>query len=749
MASADGINYFLPNFFSMSSLWTNHMFGGYPIAADVQSMTFYPLAILARLLGRWNLFIVVAYVLLSSFTYGYVYNQTKSKLAGLSSGIIFGMSGFMMVHLGHPTVIHAAVWLPLLIWSLEELRNNSNKFHWVIIGGIAVALIILSGHPQISLYILGLAMFYCLIMGRSSSAGCWKYYGISLFMLFIGIGLAAVQLIPTIELSSFGDRQKISFEETNHFRLELKSIIIILLPFIFGSDSPFGGIPNYFGPWNLAELTGYVGWLPVFMAILGFVSYKKKQAVVWFWMGAVIIAFLLALGSTTPLAYLMYYVPIYNKFRCLSRHLLEFSFAISVLAGFGISAFQNQLIEKKRIKKLLKTVSIIIAILLFVGLTGITIVQDLLIQYINSKGNQINSLLPWVFHAIGIPLLLFIVSAVFLTYFLSNAHTQRGKILLIMLIAIDLSSFGLFSWQDQAARLSDIDPPTTVKQFKPLLDDSHQRIVSVRGRLEPKESIPVNQTRLWGISTVNGYSPLIMDRVSQFFEMIDLGEISKQTMAPENQSLNLLSVRYAFTKEKSSYLSDAKRWTYIKSINDTKIYENNYHLPRVWLVPEVILLKPEEIIQTVKTSVLPDGRVFQPISQALVETPIPFQGEKWDAESKTTILRLLHEEIIIESQSKSSSFLVLSDTYYPGWEARVDGKITPIYQTNYISRGLVLSPGNHRIEFKFKPQKVTYGIIISTIFLFICIILAIVLITRTIQNKSTPRISPFGETLKL
>ena len=65
------------------------------------------------------------------------------------------------------------------------------------------------------------------------------------------------------------------------------------------------------------------------------------------------------------------------------------------------------------------------------------------------------------------------------------------------------------------------------------------------------------------------------------------------------------------------------------------------------------------------------------------------------------------------------SLLILSDTYYPGWKAFVDGKETQIYQTDLALRGVVVEAGNHKVEFRYQPESFRYGLIISLMSLLV------------------------------
>src|SRR5260370_20694548 len=112
-------------------------------------MTWYAAAFLFSLLpGSWNVFMILAYVAGSSFMYGYLYTLTRSRFAALTSGMMFGLSGFMLAHLGHAVIVHAACWIPLIIWALEKLRQQLTA-RWLLIGVAAVTLCFLGGHSPI------------------------------------------------------------------------------------------------------------------------------------------------------------------------------------------------------------------------------------------------------------------------------------------------------------------------------------------------------------------------------------------------------------------------------------------------------------------------------------------------------------------------------------------------------------------------------------------------------------------------
>jgi hypothetical protein len=171
------------------------------------------------------------------------------------------MSGFMMAHLGHTTMIHAAAWMPLLIWALDRLSDRLSAW-WFVMGTGAVTCSILAGHPQIALYAIGLSTAYAFLLGWTTPVGRWKYYGISLAVIVLGIFLAAIQIVPTAELSGLGLRATMTFRSLLTIPYHpSKFLNLFFLIYLVEEDlsSDFKNLP-----------TSVLGTSPKSLAILGY-----------------------------------------------------------------------------------------------------------------------------------------------------------------------------------------------------------------------------------------------------------------------------------------------------------------------------------------------------------------------------------------------------------------------------------------------------------------------------------------------
>src|SRR5206468_4732648 len=130
-----------------------------------------------------------------------------------------------------------------------------------LIGSVATAFAFLGGQPQIFSYAMILAVAYLNVFGWSASAGRQRYYVASSVMIFLGIGLAAIQILPTIELVNEGSRAAYTFTDYASHSLPPQQLLTLIFPFVFGGPSQSAFVP-YFGAINQTEISGYIGLLP-------------------------------------------------------------------------------------------------------------------------------------------------------------------------------------------------------------------------------------------------------------------------------------------------------------------------------------------------------------------------------------------------------------------------------------------------------------------------------------------------------
>lgn len=535
LAPGDALLYYLPNFLAPRVLWDRLILSGFPTFADPQVLLWYPVSMLLSLFELWNGFVISAYVMASGFTYGYVYALTRSRLAGAAGGIVYGMSGFMMAHLGHTTIIHGAVWLPLLVWALEELRAKLG-IGWLVIGSIAVACSLLA-HPQIFLQGQMVCVPYVLLLGWNAPVGRWRYYLASAVVVGTGVGAAAIQWVPTAELSAWSVREQMTFEEFTSYALPVRQLPSLLFPYLFGG---WGGYAvRYFGRWNLVELTGYAGIVPLALAAIGAITWRRRSLAL-FWLGVGLFALLLTLGAATPLALIAYHVPLINKFRAPGRHFLEVALAVSVLTGLGVSATLRGWVGSR-------LVLLVSAVL--IGTTGACLVSVMLVfSFVRSLAPQDIAdlrLAPWAYLPAAIPLGILLVGLGVLVYWSRRPRQGWRVAALLAMLVVDLASFGWFVyWRNASPATHVLEPTEIAERYRPILDAARQRLMPLRGGLgSPGELMP-NLSRLWDVPSASGYGPLLLRRVGLMVAMNPGGLVEDRALNAEDQGLDLLAVRF-------------------------------------------------------------------------------------------------------------------------------------------------------------------------------------------------------------
>src|SRR5947209_14271243 len=501
----DGLLSHLAYYLSPKISWDPLLSCGFPMIADSQAMSWYPPALLLSLVpGTWNIFVISAYVMAACFTYGYVYMLTKSRVAAAVSGTTYSMCGFMFAHLGHTAMIHSAVWLPLIIWSLEMLRRKTSRF-WLATACVAVACCVFAGHLQIVLYTLLVSCAYAIFSGWNAPTGRARLFLLASLLMLFGLGLSALQILPTAELAGFSTRTDFAFTDFVSYSLPFKQIPLLLFPAAFGGLPHYGTTP-YFGEWNLTEMTGYVGLLPLMLAAVGlFVSRRKGVSI--FWLSIGVIAFILTLGERTPLASLIFHLPVISRFRVPARHFIEMAFAVSVLAGLGAQA----IIQRKITRRVMLITTAAGAFVMACSL--LVLLSNKLSQYAIERGVQ-PSALSLSNPAIATPLVIFLSAAAVLFFWHREPTSLFRSVLLLAILVIDLASFGwFFSWHEFAPRKEILNAPASAAKYRELLDDSRQRMISIRGTLGTLDELPPNLSRVWVVANATGYGPPLPSRL--------------------------------------------------------------------------------------------------------------------------------------------------------------------------------------------------------------------------------------------
>ena len=554
LAPGDGMIYFLPNFYARHWPWDNSLWGGYPAAGDSQLMAWYPPALVFRAVGSWHAFVVSAYVLACSLSYGYAYALTRSRLAAAVAGTVYGMGGFIVAHAGHAALVHAAAWTPAVVWSLEMLRERRGaraRAFWFAAGALSVACSALAGHPQIFAYTLVLASVYAL--ARALRPGTARerlsYLALCALVVILGTALAAVQLVPTAELARHSPRASLSFREFVSYSLPLRQLPMLLFPYLFGGSpgtiygrAYFGAWGSEDGGWGAGELSAYAGLLPPMLAAVGFLKSGRRD-LAWLWLATAAAALLLALGDRTPLAQLTYHLPVVNKFRVPARHFMEMSLAVAALAALGIKAAQDARADGRLIRR----VAVVAACVVLACLAAVVFFTDAINAWaadeLRESGGRV-SFAPWSNAATAVPLVVLLAGIASLLYWRARPSSLVRGALVVAVVALDLASFTWFyEWHYGAPPRAYLEAPAPAARLRAELAGTHARLLPARGGEGRVAELPPNLSKLWGLPSASGYGPFVPARLARLLAMPPHGSTDSWRDAA-NRAPDLLAARY-------------------------------------------------------------------------------------------------------------------------------------------------------------------------------------------------------------
>ncbi|MBI5123515.1 YfhO family protein [Candidatus Roizmanbacteria bacterium] len=665
-------------------LWNSYSMSGTPLAGTLQGAVFYPLNIFLFVLPfslGWSLLIVLQPLLAGSFLYFYLRNIKIHSLASTLGGITFAFSGFFVAWLEWGTIGHVALWLPLLLLSIDKLflhiKNNNilNKsvLFWTLVFLIASTFSFLAGHLQIFFYIFIISIFY--FFARWIESGFSKKIFIYfIFLSAIFLILTFVQWYPTLQFISQSARNidQVNWQGVDGWFIPWQHLVQFVAPDFFGNPTTL----NYWGTWNYGELVGYVGLGSLILALFSLIARRDKKTLFF----GLFLFFSLLFSLPTIIAKLPYVL----GFPFLStaqptRLLFIADFSLAVLAALGLDFFLRQ---KNKFQSLLP----IFLIGIILGCLWIFIFQNHGENILVAKRN------------LYFPLIIFGLITVVM---ISNLFFKNKKINLILawlifaIVVIDLIRFGQkftpFTNKEY------LFPSTKIISF--LQKDQNQfRIMATDSRI-----LPPNFSTVYHLQSVGGYDPLYSRRYGELIAASERGNPDihipfgfNRIVNPANANsriMDLLGVKYVLS------FSELKDNKFIKATEEgqTKVYRNIKALPRAFFVTNVKSVKDKQSSINALFDLSLDLS-----STAIIED---WKGDSTFGSGEVKIDDYSEEKIVLHTRNDKKGFLVLIDTFYPTWRSRIclinliNCVNTNIYLTDYNFRGIIVPPGRHGIVF--------------------------------------------------
>ncbi len=693
-------------------LWNPYNGSGMPLFATIQSGFLNPLNILFLFLENrlaWTLYIILQALLLSFFTYLYCKKIKLSIAASLFTSTIFLLSGFVISRLIFGNIIYPLALLPVTLYLIEDFLENPNT-RKIFFLPIAIALLFFVGHPQILFYVLAfstLYFFYRFFTTQKEKKNKSLFVRFFIFLL-IGIGLAGVQIIPTLELLGNAninpESSRFIFER---FLLPPYHLISILIPNYFGNRATY----NYWGAGDYIETVASIGIIPCFFAYIAFLKGRslKKDMRLFFFI-SMLVTILSTLNWFLPKLFFSLPIPVIAT-SPPSRIFVLTAFSLAVLAGYG---FDRWRVDKKISKKIfLHTLPFIAGVLVLLLGTFLFLKMGI------SCNNQFitncavialrNTLLEISIFTIAIGFF-------FIYLFLKNKIVRCIPFLIIFFVL----TLGIYN----SNKFLPFSKKETILPTHPLLKVLQDKTQPDRVFGFGEANIKTNFATNFRFFDPNYVDPLFNKRYAELIGYANTKnfppplkrsdiEITKDLVIDKSSDLwrkrllNLLGVKYLIVKKGETKNIFGQK-TFWEDAN-WAVKTNLDSLPRAYIVSNFeILTDQKSILKRLF------DKTFDYRKKVILEEKPKLQLKDSVLSNEELSIKQYKENIVsITTSTASNSLLVLSDNYYPGWKAYVDGKETQIYRTNYTFRSVVLPKGEHIVGFKYEPKSFQVGVSLS------------------------------------
>lgn len=659
-------------------LWNPYGFSGNPHLADFQSAVFSPFNLLFFIFpfsDAWAIFILLQPLIAGLSMYIFMKTLKISIVGSFVGSISFMFCGFITVWMAYGTLSMAIAFLPLALFAIEKTFTKVSMYSAVLLS-LTIICSFFSGHFQTSMYFLLMSFSFLLFKSITTRNIKACIYGSVGFVL--GISVALLQIIPSIGLYEASVRSGAFIKDGG---IPIQYIITVISPDFYGNPVTRN---DWFGAY--AEWASFIGIVPLFLSC--FVFFNRKKETIFFIVSG-IIALLLAMQS--PLQGILgnLHIPVFSTSNP-SRIIVLFSFCFAVLAGMGFDALKG-LVEKKSIKKIMIPFSIIGLLLLFIWfllLTG----KILSLEHLSiAKRNLI------------FPSLLFFGSIVMVVLALIKKRLLLF-VICYLLLATSIDSFRFVQkWMP-------FDPKSLIFTDLPILGEIKKNI---------------NQNRLFGnigqeignyysFQMIEGYDPLYIKQYGEFIRAASTGNFQEaersvvhldKTGKYTDRVLDFLGVlllthRIQDTKTSWAYpvWEKQKKYSLLFQDNQFQLYKNNTPMQRATIFYTYQVIKNNKALLQ---QFFDDNFNFREVL-LLEEEPLEKISKNENGEGSAKIISYSPNKIRIYTTSNTPALLLLTDNFYPGWKARVNGKENKIYRANYTFRAVAIPAGKSTVEFTYE-----------------------------------------------
>ena len=660
-------------------LWVPHAYTGAPFLANPQTALFFPLTWLA-----WVLPAAPALTLVTAL---------KLVLAGLGmywflrAGLGLGVPAALVGALGYEcstTLVGWVGWsigsgiavLPLLLGAVEQARRPARR--GVPLLAAAVALVVLAGYPQATLHGLLVAGGWALARAPGADRA---FLARAAAGVALGAGLAAVQLLPFLEYAGESAVYAYRRQWMPALAAPPEMAVTLLLPYAYGSGA------DAWGRWQFNIASTHAGLVPLLLAPLGVIVGWQRPGGRFF------------AGLTVIAAVMHYGLPGGNALAALPglglgtnlRAMPLIVLGVCVLGALGVDALARAEVDPRAWP--LRAWFVVLAV---AGLAWV-------VAHHGAPGARD---LVW-----PLPLQL---------------GLALGGLTVAALVALRWRATGVGAW---GAALVAVQAVSVVPALAYLPSVEGRRLYPdapalawLRAQPPARVLMPGHVGLLYGLDEAHGYDGLTPRRVAELVGSVGTGTaivrgylqnplegVGSEALSPAavltSPVFDMLAVRYVMLPPGASPL--VAQQTLAHDGADARVFVDGRALPRAFVVFRARCADDATAPRLLRARALD---VRQEVLLAGCAEPPPAGPP---GAGSVDIVESLPARVRLVTVTDAPAWLVLGDTWYPGWRARVDGAQATLWRANHAFRAVRVPAGRHEIEMRFASDALRAGAALS------------------------------------
>ena len=688
--------------------WNPYLFGGLPFIAAMHGDMFYPTAWLRWILpvdAAMNLGFALHLVLAGFAMYLLLRALGTSWAAGVVGGVAYELTGIVasLVKPGHDGKLFVSALAPLAFLGLLRAVRDRSAAGYALLA-VVVGLGLLSPHYQMTYYLLVAAGLWTLYLaflapGRPDRRQGAVMVALALGAVLLGLMLSALQALPFLSYIPFSPRAEGGpsggWEYAVSYSLPPEELFTAVLP-------QFNGVLESYWGRNFFKLhTEYLGAGVVALAVLGLGDRSRRSLI----RGLAVIAvlfLLVSLGGHTPFYSLWYEVmPMMKKVRAPGMAFFLVALPVAIWAGFGADRLLRRDVGTRALMIPLGVLAglAVLGVLGVLGSVGTLFASEQQAPRLAANAAELR--------AGALRLLLFtaLAGAAFWAVAVGKVRGLAAGGAMAAVVAADLWSVDrlFFDYRAPASELFADDPITS------------------RLRQEPKPYrvldagvYPGSTLMAYAVPTVLGYH----GNEVRFYDELLGGKNVWSNIANPNLH-DLLAVRFLLLPDTQSVPGFHRLLEPTPTSHGSVgvLYERDTAPPYVRIVPAAAKLPEDQVVSTVTDPRFPvDGVVVFPESASVSPAPIRAGGPDTAAVRATLAeWKPGRMRVTLTGSDTAARYLVVSETWYKDWRARVDGQPAPVLRGNHALLTVVVPPGAKEIALDFESPEYARGKLISLV----------------------------------